>query len=184
MLAALAAGELDPAVFVLATFVTGPVYLWSGLGSITWNGQTWQGLGALGSISPIAEGTRVESRGLTLTLSGIDSTLIPDVLSEFQTGLPVTVYLGLFDEGALIASPCVSWAGRMDLPQVDIGGSTSTISINCESRLISMNTAVDRRYTPDDQQCDWPGDLGMSFVPSIQEMTLYWGSAPTSTGNI
>lgn len=36
----------------------------------------------------------LEARGLTLTLSGIDTTLLPDVLGEFQTGTPVIVYLG------------------------------------------------------------------------------------------
>ena len=85
------------------------------------------------------------------------------MLGEFQTGTPVIVYLGPFSGGALIANPATSWSGRMDRPQVDIDGRTSSISINCESRLLSMNVAVDRRYTPDDQQRDWPGDLGLKW---------------------
>ena len=184
MLAALVARDLKLAIFVEATFASGPVYLWSGFGPIAWNGRTWLGLGSLGKVSPIAEGTTVESRGITLTLSGIDPTLLSSVLGEFLLAAPALVYLGLFTAGALIASPLTIWAGRMDKPSIKIGAETATININCESRLVDMNTSVERRYTADDQQRDWPGDLGMTFVNSIQEMTLYWGTAPTTSGTI
>jgi hypothetical protein len=184
MLEALALSVIYPAIFVEATFVSGTVYLWSGVGPIIWNGQTWTGIGSLGSISTIDEGATVEAKGMVLTLSGIDPTLLPDVLTEFQLGAPVTVYLGLFNEGALIANPVASFSGRMDQPTIEVTGLEAKIGINCESRLIDMNTAVDRRYTPEDQQRDWPGDLGLNFVNAIQEMTLYWGTSPTSTNNI
>lgn len=184
MLAAINASELFPAIFVEATFATGPVYVWSGMGSITWNAQTWVGIGSLGSISTIDEGSTVEAKGIALTLSGIDPTLLADVLGEFSLGQPVTVYLGLFNGGALIDHPITSWAGRMDQPTIEVDGKAAMITINCESRLLDMNTAVDRRYTADDQQRDWPGDLCFNFVNAIQEMTLYWGTAPTSAGNI
>ena len=150
MINALGASDLTVALFVQTTFATSTVYFWSGIGLINWNGQTWLGLGAMGSVSPIPEGTHMESRGLTLTLSGFDTTLLPLALGEFQTGTPVIVYLGLFSGGALIANPATAWSGRMDRPQIDIDGRTSSISINCESRLLNMNVAVDRRYTPDE----------------------------------
>lgn len=184
MMAALAATELFPALFVEATFASGPVYLWSGMGPIVWNGQTWTGVGTLGKVTAIDDGSTVEARGINLEFSGIDPTLLADVLGEFLLGQPVIVSLGLFDAGALIADPITSWSGRMDQPTIDIDGKTASISINCENRLIDMNTAVDRRYTAEDQQRDWPGDLGMNFVFSLQEKTWYWGTAPTSSGNI
>jgi hypothetical protein len=187
MLNALTSSEMFPALFLQAGFATGPVYLWSGFGSITWGGRAWLGIGTLGSISMIEEGTAVEAKGIALKLSGIDTTLLGDVLGEFHLGLPVIVYLGAFAPGgpsSLIANPIPIWTGRMDQPTLDISGTTSSISIACESRFIDMNVAVDRRYTNDDQQRDWPGDLGFMFVQAIQEMTLYWGTSPTSTNNI
>src|ERR1700686_3259759 len=97
-LAAVQSAYLRPAFFVQMTFTSGPVYVWSGLGSVVWNGQTWLGVGSLGTISNIEEGATIEARGITLTLSGIDPTLLADVLGEFQVGLPAIVYLALFDE--------------------------------------------------------------------------------------
>src|ERR1035441_8735896 len=63
MLAAITSPGIQPAFFVMATFATGPVYLWSGIGSIFWNGQTWLGVGTLGSISVAEEGSTVEAKG-------------------------------------------------------------------------------------------------------------------------
>ena len=187
MLAALTSPEIYPAIFVEANFETGPVYLWSGFGSIVWGGNTWTGIGSMGSISTISEGTAVEARGVVLKLSGIDPVLLPAVLGEFLLGAPAIAYLGLFSPGtptSLIANPIVIFSGRMDQPALEIGGQTASIAIACEGLLVEMNTAVDRRYTPDDQQRDWPGDLGMNFVYGIQELNIYFGGAPTSSGNL
>jgi hypothetical protein len=171
-------------IFVEAIFLSGPVYLWSGMGSISWNGQTWTGLGAMASVSPVEEGSTVEAKGVTLTLSGFDSALLPDAMNEFALLLPVMIYLVGFNEGEVIANPLLVFSGEMGQPSIEIPGTTASITINCESILVDLDVATDRRYTADDQQRDWPGDLGMNFVNSIQEITIYWGAAPTSTANI
>jgi hypothetical protein len=184
MIAALQARTLHPALFVQATFLNGPVYVWSGAGTLSWNGQTWQGVGTLGSVSTIEEGTTVEAKGITISLSGIDNTLLTDVLGNYRLGLPVTVWLGLFDDAHnLIPDPIISFAGRMDQPTLTVGAETSTLSINCESRLLDMNVPCNRRFTQDDQQIDYPGDRGFEFVNAIQDVTIYWGRYPGSQEN-
>ena len=52
-LAATQATLLRPALFIEAHFTSGALYVWSGFGSLTWNGQTWTGIGTLGSVSTI-----------------------------------------------------------------------------------------------------------------------------------
>jgi hypothetical protein len=184
-MAAIAAAELRPALFVEAWFRTGPIYVWSGVGELSWGGHTWVGIGTLGSVSTIEEGATVEAKGVTLSMSGIDIDLLDEVLNEFQVGLPALVYLGLFDaDGDLIPDPVISWAGRIDQPTIDIDENTATISIACENRLVDMNVAVDRRYTNEDQQLDHPGDRGFEFVPAIQDVMIYWGRSPSSSNNI
>lgn len=191
MLTALQATVLRPALFVQASFldsgVIETVYMWTGLGSITWNGQTWLGLGSLIGITTSEEGTTVEARGITITLSGIDVSLLAGALQEFQVGLPVLVYLGLFDNASpisLIANPVTVWAGQMDAPTLDVGGETAAISIACETRLLELNVSVERRYTHDDTQLEHPGDLGCAFVSGLQEITVSWGRIPSSSVNV
>jgi hypothetical protein len=184
-LAAIQSAALRPALLVEANFTSGPIYVWSGMGSITWSGHTWTGLGSLGNVSMIEEGATVEAKGITLTLSGIDPTLLTGILDEFQVGLPAIVSLGLFDSsGALIADPVGCFVGQMDQPTLDVTGTSATIAINCESRLIELNVAVDRRYTNEDQQRDYPGDRGFEFVNSIQEAQIYFGRTPSSVNNL
>lgn len=182
---AVVASVLKVAVFVKQQFVSGTIYVWSGIGPITWNGQTWLGLGNLGKISMIEEGTNVQARGIVLSLSGIDPTFLAAALGEFQQELPVTVYLTLFDgTGNIIDAPAVAWAGMMDSPVIQVDGTTATISIACESRLVEMNVPVDRRYDQEDQNLFAPGDLGMQFVNGIQEVTINWGSIPSKTQDL
>ena len=45
-LTALSQPIIRPAFLVQAGFTSGPVYLWTGRGSLTWNGQTWLGTGS------------------------------------------------------------------------------------------------------------------------------------------
>jgi hypothetical protein len=184
MLTWLSQSSMPVAVFVEATFASETVYLWTGMGSITWNGQTWIGVGSLGGISPMPDGSTVEAKGIILTLSGFDATLLPLVLNDYIPGLPVTVYLAGFNDNVLINNPIIAWAGYLDLPSAEIAGETATLSINCESRLIEMDNAPNRRYTADDQQRDYPGDLGFSFVNAEQEKTFYWGTAPIAGQNL
>ena len=187
LMAAIQANVVRPALFVEGHFVSGIVYMWTGIGNITWNGHTWIGVGSLGGITPIEEGGNVEAKGITLSLSGIDQSLLADALQELQQGLPVLVYLGTFDNASppnLIADPFTAWAGRMDQPTIDVAGDSATISINCENRLIDMDVAVDRRYTIDDQQMDFPGDLGFQWVNALQSRMLIWGRLPVSANNL
>lgn len=184
-IAALAQPLIRPAIFVQATFATATLYLWTGRGNVSWNGKTWTGVGTLGTVSTIEEGSTVEARGITLTMSGIDATALEDVLNEVQQGLPAIVYLGLFDESlALIPNPVTGFAGRMDQPTLDVDGTTATISIACESRLSDMNTPALRRYTNEDQQREHPNDQGFSFINGCQEVTIFWGRTPNSTNNL
>lgn len=184
MIAALSANLIRPALFVSCAFKNEVVYAWSGIGSITWNSHTWLGVGSLGSISSIEETVAVEAKGVTIALSGCNPGLLSDVLGDYQVGLPVMVYIGVFDpSGTLVTSPILSFAGRMDKPTVTISGSSATIQINCENRLVDMNSSVERRYTDVDQQQLYPGDLGFSFVNSIQQVTIYWGTLPSSGGS-
>ena len=184
IITALQQPSLQMAVFVTLTFSTGTVNIWSGIGNVTWQSITWTGLGSLLGVSGIEEGTTVDARGITVTLSGLDSALLADCMADFALGTPAAVYLGFYSGGILNANPLVSWAGRMDQPTISVDGTEAHIAINCENRLLDMNVPSDRRYTLQDQQMTWPSDLGFQFVQGIQEVNIAWGQHVTNTPNI
>jgi hypothetical protein len=75
--ASLSAGVIQPVLFVQITFNSGTEYVWSGIGDFDFNGHTFSGVGNLGSIGPIAEGSSVKADGTSVTLSGIGLSQVP-----------------------------------------------------------------------------------------------------------
>ena len=57
---------------------------------------------------------------------------------------------------------------------IDVGA-TATITVNAESRLADWDRPRVRRYNHEDQQIDYPGDMGFEFVPQMATKELRWG---------
>jgi hypothetical protein len=197
MAAALCAPVLRPALLVTMQFATDTAYCWTGLGPLVWNGMTFQGVGELGSISNISEDSEVEAKGITLTLSGIPSDMMTEVLNEVHVLGNVQVWFALFNEDlTLIADPILSYQGKMDAPTLNDDQQTCTATIAVENVLVDLNRACYRRYTNDDQQMDLAAtltrlglpsatvDTGLRFVAGQQEQITFWGIMPSSINNV
>lgn len=173
------------------------IYLWSGLGPVTWSGMTFQGVGELGSVDGISEDSTVEARGVRVSLSGIPSDLVSEVLFETRVLLAANIWLALWDaDGNLIADPVLSYQGKMDRPEIMDDATTCTITINIENVLVDLNRAVGRRLTDQDQQLDLADvltrlslpsdtiDTGFVHVAGLQEQITFWGRSPSSVNNV
>lgn len=176
-LAALETKTVYPAFLFDGEFSGGIVRMWSGVGTLPWNGFEWLGAGELLSISEIRQSANVQADGLKLTLSGMPSSLVSLVTGQARHGKIGTVYLGLLKANGTVDAnnpPQIVFRGRLDVPEVSWDGETATVSINYESRLVDLQRARERRYTHEDQQIDFPGDRGFEFVPALQEQVLEW----------
>jgi len=169
------ATELQPILLFRGEFATGIVRAWSGFGDLSWDGQTWIGTGTLLQVSAIQEASETVANGATINLTGVPLELISLALSSVRQGRDGKIYLGFLSNGAVVIDPVLVFQGRLDVPIIEENGETATISIAYESRLIDLQKPRESRYTDQDQQRAYPGDLGMAFVPSLQEKTLNWG---------
>lgn len=176
---AVAASTVRLAYLVELAFDSGPVRVWTGTGTYDWTatGRTFTGAGTLLEVSPVEESQRVEANGIDITLSGISSTILGYALAENYRNRRARVWLALFDPdtSALIADPVSVFAGRMDTMQITDAGETAQVRIACESRLIDLQRARERRFTHEDQQDLYPGDLGLEYVAGLQEREIAWG---------
>src|SRR4051812_46565254 len=167
--AQIAAARLTFAVFFEGVFTTGTLRLWSGIGPIDWNGVTWTGAGKLLGVSPIQEGSDVAAVGFSVTLTGDATDILSLILSAARQGYAGRVWLGFLNSaGAIIADPFKAFEGRFDVPEILDAGEQATIQAKYESRLIDLDRARVRRYTPEDQKLDYPDDEGFGFVASLQ----------------
>lgn len=176
MLAAINAARVRPAYFVRLALDTGDVLVWSGIGTYTLGGLDYVGVGDFGGISEIEEGKQLAANGLTLSLSGVPSDMIALSLAEKYRGRFAYVRMVLFDldTGAGIADPVIVFAGRIDTMNVTDTGNTATLNVACESRLVDLERARERRYTDEDQRQLHPGDTSFRYVAALQDKNIEW----------
>jgi len=134
-----------PAFLFDLTFADNTYHLWCGVGTLIVGGVTYAGVGTLGKVSTISEGTNVEAKGVTLTLSGIDPTLLAESMNEINLATRAKVYLAFLNPLAtstsslVIDSPLCIFTGIMDGPSIDMDTKTASISIDVESKLVDLN---------------------------------------------
>lgn len=181
--AALDAGTVFPAILFEGEFVDSVhgtpdiVRLWSGVGSIVWDGRTFLGGGSLLGFSAIEETSEVRAAGFTGTLSGVPALDVHRALAGVRQGRPGTLWLALLNAGGtVIGDPVMLQSGRLDTATIDDDGTSATISIAYESRLVDLERARSRLYTPEDQRVDHPNDQGFDLVSRLQDMEILWGS--------
>jgi hypothetical protein len=180
---AFAAQHVATVTFVKLQFASGTLYLHNSIGTYTWGGNDWAGVGDLGDISEIEEGSEISPYKITLSLSGIDSTISNAALNEDYYMRPVTLYIGALDaDDDLLADPTEVWAGFMDLMTVSLGEQGGDeIALIAESELAKFDRASNLKYTDANQQAVHSGDLFFGFLKDIEGAKIQWGTAGTSS---
>jgi hypothetical protein len=164
-------------ILVQLDFLDGTVYLSNANYTFTWNGHDWVGIGTLGSIEAISEGSALQMYGCALTLSGVPTELISEALSTNYQGRSATIWLApLTADYAFIADPVVVFKGRMDTMDIEVG-TTSTITLSVESRLVDWERPRIRRFNDEDQRAEYPTDRGFRYVDQMVQKDLKWGRA-------
>lgn len=184
------AAVVRPVFLFEGEFDGGWVRVWSGLGDLAWNGETWTGIGTLGAISDIEETDEVRAAGVTVSLSGVPPEMVALALSSLRQNRTGRLWFALFDGEAdsLIADPYLAFEGRLDVGQIDeqadprSGAASSIVTLKYENVLIALERAKERRYTHEDQQLAYAGDRGFEYIPSLQDAQITWGGSASGSG--
>lgn len=164
--------------------------LWTGQGTLTYDGNDWFGTGILLDVSAIEETSEIAVRGASLTLSGVPSEVISLAITQPYQGRKCNIYFGLVDKSAGAATGEVTlsygevnlteiFTGYMDQMDIQEGPDSSTIELKVENRLIDLERARVARFTSGYQKSVYPNDLGLDFVESLQNRPVSWGKATT-----
>jgi len=177
-------------------FDSGPLRLWTGVGTLVFEGVSYTGTGNLLDVSSIEETTEIAVRGATITLSGMPSEVISLALQSPYQGRVCKIYFGMFSKGNLQKEDDAYilledggkiqlelqetgltqiFSGYMDEMNIDEGPDYGTIELKVENKLIDLERARTRRYTSEYQKSVYPGDLGLDFVESLQDKKVVWG---------
>ncbi len=174
------AAKVSVTLCLLAEFdlLTGFVRVHDGTGNLSFGGNTYYGIGQFGSVETIEESTDTVARGVRCTLTGVDATLLSDVIAGGNQGRDVTFYLGLLAENSMtfVADPEEVWGGRLDTFDIKLSKGAASIKVSAEHRLRREPTAA--RYTNEDQQIRFANDRGFDMLHLISTTKAAWGEKP------
>lgn len=177
LLSALSGDEIEVFYAVDLAFDSVNLRLWTGYGDKSINSQTYTGTGNLLTIDGLEEASDLSARGTTLTLSGLDSTIVTYALTEEYQGRLVTIYWGVGSNTVEVFS------GYMDKMTIQDAGDNATISLSVESRLITLERANVRRYTSESHagvrtaKGLTGADTFFDWVTKLQDKQIVWGRA-------
>jgi hypothetical protein len=171
--AAFSSGTLIPFFMGTFQFKTSVQRVWTGVGNLTIDSQTFVGVGTFAEVGAITEGIDVEAKGTYVRLSGIDPVLLGEAMNDVQPGLQAMLWIGAMDSNmTVIGTPYQLFGGIIDQPSVDPSDSTITITLNLESKIIDFSRASNRKYTSADQRAVYSHDNGFDFVEQLNNIAL------------
>lgn len=144
-------------------------------------GETWQGVGNLGSIGELHESEDGAAEKLTLTLSPVDigtRALALGDPSDYQDRR-VRVWIAMLDANTLqiTGAPVLRFVGVMDQMKIDRDGNNASISMDCRTASydVRSNPAA-LRMNNAQHQARHPGELGFSYLTGLIGNPSIWVS--------
>jgi hypothetical protein len=173
---AIEANVIRPVLLCEINTAGGYVRVWTGVGNLVFDGNTYLGVGDFGGVSEIKETSDLQANGAKFSLSGISEEYVSLAMQDVRQGYSAKLYFGAVDENnSLIVDPYLLFQGITDVPQIEDDANDSVISISAENRLIDLEKSEVRRFTPEDQAIDYPDDRGFDYVAALQEKEIRFG---------
>ncbi len=154
---------------------SGDAYMWSGVGTLTWNGFDWTGMGTLGTIAPIEHSSQIAIQEIQFTLTGADPTEVQK-LSDDVCNRSGAAWLACLDErGNVVADPFQIVDSQLDFQseKIDDDG-TATIQITARTGFYTLERAANDVWSAEDQRKTYPDDSGLDLISKLLNQELVW----------
>ena len=176
LLTALTAKEVKPYYAVKMAFenqdgTDATIRLWTGYPDRTIDGETYIGSGSLLNIDGIEEVGDLSAKSITLSMSGISSTLIALALGARYQRRVCKVYFGEQSVSDVIQI----FSGKMNQISTSDEGETGSISLIVDSKLIELERARNWRYNNRSHRSRYPSDTFFSYVDQLPDSSVSWG---------
>lgn len=176
LIAAFEAESVQPFYAIELAFDSGTVRLWTGQRDALIDGEIYTATGALLSIGEVEEVSDLSAKGMTVTLSGISSSITSIALQEPYLGRAARVLVGALNvsTGAIIGAHEI-FSGLLDDMRIQRAANSVTVTVAIENRLVALQRPNIRRYTSENHKLRHPGDTFFDFVTGLQDKEVTWG---------
>lgn len=158
--------------------------------TISFDGQTYTNIGNLLSITGATSELKASPNEITITLSGIPTNAVTNILNKQIKGSKLWIYRAFFDATttaqidlypgtAGTQSVLLKFRGIVtnydisDSVEVDAKLATTTITLTCSSLVEVLSNKVNGRRT---NAQDFPGELSMSRVQALANSNFNFGA--------
>lgn len=176
VLVALADPVVTIAIAAKIHFKSGITRVHTGLGEVVIEGETYLGVGQLGEIGGVSEEHSTSPSQISMTLSGLDSSLIAETLNERVIGQPVETFLVIFNPDQTVRAAVTLFEGDISNTAL-IAGGQNALNYSVSSVFERWQNGVSDRYTEESHTARHPGDHLFKFVGQTADRSIYWGSA-------
>lgn len=148
---------------------------WTGVGELEFDGETWTGVGILGSISPVKRTSDLEIQELQFRLSGVPPNAATWLSSDVRNR-DASAWLACLDQkGQVIADPYPLIVSLMDYQTFAIDESAApSITIIAQTGFYTLERAVDEVWSTEDQQSVYAADIGLDQMAILVNQTVNW----------
>lgn len=161
-------------------FTSETVRLWTGFGPLTTGGNTYEGIGRLGTVSDLDLSPGLGNEPATLTLSGVDATMVAKVKTQSSevAGRRAIIYVQMFDatnnSWAVLDSPYPVFVGVMESMKLTFTPTEGRIDLTVEHILVTKHRPPYGNFSHWDQQGRYPGDRGLERMAHNVNNMVPW----------
>ena len=162
-------------------------YLHSGLGTINWYVTNpsidWTGVGSLFEIGSVKEAEGLSPHAIRLGLNAADADMLSIVHEAIYFRRPCKVYLGALTNGLLVEDPGLIFSGFIEDIDTVMGGGEDRIELIAESELILFKRSRDVRFSDNQLQTEYAGDLGLQYLEDVKNKKITWRGRTNPLGS-
>lgn len=168
--------HVRPIVFLEFQFDSGTLRFHNAVGTYTWGGNSWLGVGALGEIPPYEESDDPTPYRTSYALNGLNAAILSEALEEEVFERLAIRYDGFIgDDGQLVADPDETRRDLMDTMEILRGDGMESVIVHCENERARDTQAPGGLFSDEDQQSLYAGDTGFQYLAQMIDSQVHWG---------
>lgn len=153
----------------------GTLYLWSGVGNLSFGGNTYTGCGLFGAITGFEQGADPRINQIGFVVAGAPGDAL-GVMDRDLKGYQAVIYQALLSEDDRVID------GLMEVDTVDLDTQNAsaqddgsfTITVYGQSGFWQLEKASLLIWSAETQKAEYPGDTGMDALTDLEDLEVTW----------
>lgn len=171
--------RVNGAIYMVEAFFTQGTQRWTNWPlDVEWNGDTYRGLGELGSVSEMKESEGGDGGKVTLKLSPVSPGLLPLAMGNVESyrGKPVNIYIWPIDNSfRRVGQPILRHFGVMDQVSIKQDGDSGVIELTClPGGTNGVRRSGGMRVSAAQQKLLDPTDRGLEYAQALVNNPQLW----------